>query len=160
MEATEVRNIRDQLERAMEGGAWHGPALWEIVGDMTAEEAASRPLSGAHSPWEIVLHVATWLDTPRRRLDGEPAEPTEDQNWPEVPEPTRDAWDAARQRLADAHASLQAKMEGLDDGDLRRRVPGHDYDLHFMLHGVVQHTLYHAGQLALLKKALRSRGNP
>jgi hypothetical protein len=41
----------------------------------------------------------------------------------------------------------------MPDSRLTERVPGKDYDIYFMLHGAVQHALYHAGQIALLKKA-------
>ena len=33
-------------------------------------------------------------------------------------------------------------------------VPGYDYSYYVMLHGAVQHTLYHAGQIAILKKEI------
>ena len=44
-----------------------------------AAEAASRPIPGAHSIWELVLHVAGWADVARARLtSGEPVVPAED----------------------------------------------------------------------------------
>ena len=44
-------------------------------------------------------------------------------------------------------------IAALPEPRLRDQVPGKDYDFYFMLHGVVQHELYHAGQIAILKKA-------
>jgi hypothetical protein len=41
----------------------------------------------------------------------------------------------------------------LPDSRLGDRVPGKRYDFYHMLHGVAQHELYHAGQIAILKKA-------
>ncbi|MFW6078135.1 MAG: DinB family protein [Gemmatimonadota bacterium] len=157
MATSEVERIRRQLRNAFEGGAWHGPAVWEILGDVTAEEAAGRPLADAHSVWEIVLHVATWLDAVRRRLGGEAYVPSEAENWPSVPEETSDAaWAGARDRLSAAYEALRQALEDVGDADLDRPVAGQAYDVYFMLHGVVQHTLYHAGQLMILKKAVRS----
>ena len=52
-----------------------------------------------------------------------------------------------------AHAQLVKTVEALPDRRLSERVPGKKYDIRFMLEGVAQHELYHAGQIAILKKA-------
>jgi uncharacterized damage-inducible protein DinB len=165
MSRTETLRIGDQLRRALEGGAWHGAALLEIIGDMTADEAAARPVPSAHSAWEIVLHVTVWLETVRRRLEGEPFEPDRSADWPRAPgrdDAARDAgarreraWEDARDHLRRAHCVLREELDRLDDRDLERPVPGQSYTVSFMLHGVIQHTLYHAGQIVILKKAVR-----
>jgi hypothetical protein len=64
---SEIQRIEDQLRRAFEGHAWHGPAVRELLADVTAAKAAGRPLPSAHSIWEIVLHMATWERVVRRR---------------------------------------------------------------------------------------------
>ena len=72
---TEVGRIVDQLNRAFEGEAWHGPAVVEILEGITAQQAATRPLNGAHSIWEITLHIAAWERAVLLRLQGDRAEP-------------------------------------------------------------------------------------
>ena len=54
---TEIERIEDQLKRSLEGEAWHGPALEELLADVRAEQAAAKPVPPAHSIWEIVLHI-------------------------------------------------------------------------------------------------------
>lgn len=82
---TEVERIVDQLNRAFEGEAWHGPAVVEILEGITAPQAAARPLHGAHSIWEITLHIAAWERAVLRRLHGERAELLTEEDWPAVP---------------------------------------------------------------------------
>lgn len=156
MTTTEIQRIREQLRNALEGGAWHGPALAEAIGDLQAGEALSRPLPALHSPWELVLHVAAWLETVARRLNGEPAELTEAEDWPATGRGGEADWAAVRGRLDRAHAELQRLLEQMGDHELGDRVTGQAYDRYFMLHGVVQHTLYHTGQIVVLKKAIRT----
>jgi hypothetical protein len=48
---------------------------------------------------------------------------------------------------------LVKTVAALPDSRLRDRVPGKRYDFYHHLHGVAQHELYHAGQIAILKKA-------
>ena len=70
----EVERIADQLKRAHEGGAWHGPAIDELLKGVTAEQAAARPFEDAHSIWELVAHVEAWEHAILRRLVGAPAQ--------------------------------------------------------------------------------------
>ena len=150
----EVERIVDQLQRAFAGDAWHGPALRDLLADVDAARAAARPLAGAHTVAEIVDHVATWNDVVRRRLEGEwisSLPPEED--WPAAELASDAAWAEARRRLEESQARLVQAISRVADGDLPARVPEKDYSVYVMLHGVVQHALYHAGQIALLKKA-------
>lgn len=150
---SEAAHIADQLRRAFDGNAWHGPALRELLEDVNATMAAARPLPTIHSIWELVLHVAVWDGAASRRLRGEKYQPTGLANFPLVPMfSTERAW---RKAVADAkrtHDALVKTVAALPDSRLRDRVPGKRYDFLHMLHGVVQHELYHTGQIAILKK--------
>jgi DinB superfamily len=151
--SSEPALIGEQLRRAFEGDAWHGPALLELLRDVDATTAAHQPLPDVHSIWELVLHVSAWDDAAYRRLGGEKAQLTGTANFPTIPKPTQIAW---REAIADAkrtHDLLVKTVSALPEARLRERVPGKRYDFYFMLHGVAQHALYHAGQIAILKKA-------
>jgi uncharacterized damage-inducible protein DinB len=151
---SEIKRIKSQLRRAFEGEAWHGPSVMELLKDVTAEQAAAHPIPGAHSIWELALHIATWERFVRRRIVEVTAlEPTDQENFPTVHDTTEEAWRAAVEEIKHNHAALLETVAGLDDEKLPEIVPGKPYSIYFMLHGVIQHDLYHAGQIALLKKA-------
>jgi uncharacterized damage-inducible protein DinB len=151
---TEISRIADQLRRAHQGEAWHGPSLEDILKDVTAESAVRRPISASHNIWEIVLHVGVWESIVRRRLSGEVVLGlTPEQDWPPVGDSSEASWTRTLQELGRGHERLQETIARLTDRQLGEPVPGMGYNVYFMLHGVVQHALYHAGQIAILKKA-------
>ncbi|MGD0162091.1 MAG: DinB family protein [Candidatus Sulfotelmatobacter sp.] len=150
--SSESALIADQLRRAFEGDAWHGPALLELLDDVDAGTAAAKPLPDVHSIWELALHVAAWDAAACRRLGGETVQLTGTANFPVVPKPTEAAWRKAVAQAKRTHDGLVKTVAGLTESRLRERVPGKKYDFYFMLHGVAQHELYHAGQIAILKK--------
>jgi len=150
--------IAEQLRRAFEGDAWHGPALLELLQGVDAATAAAKPLPGVHSIWELVLHVAAWDSAACRRLGGEKFQLTGTANFPVVPKPAEAAWHKAVAHAKQTHELLVKTVAALPESRLRERVPGKRYDFYFMLHGVAQHELYHAGQIAILKKAAQARG--
>jgi uncharacterized damage-inducible protein DinB len=149
----ESGRIADQLRRAFEGDAWHGPALLELLEGIDARRASAKPLATVHSIWELVLHIAVWDEATLQRLLGKVCQPEGEANFPPVSDRTESMW---RKAVADAkrtHDTLVKTVAGLSDSRLSDQVPGKDYDFYHQLHGVVQHELYHAGQIAILKKA-------
>jgi uncharacterized damage-inducible protein DinB len=147
--------IADQLRRAFDGNAWHGPALLELLKDVDAATAAAKPLPDVHSIWELVLHTAAWDNAGLRRLKGETAKLKGKDNFPDVPaEPTEDAWREAVAATTRTHEKLVETIAGLPGKRLRDQVPGKPYDFYHLFHGIAQHELYHAGQIAILKKVL------
>jgi uncharacterized damage-inducible protein DinB len=149
----EVRRINDQLRRAFEGEAWHGPSLMEVLSGVTAQQAATKPLPTAHSIWELVLHIAFWEEVSRKRLEGDGTKVEAEDGLFTVIDTSEEAWQAALEKLKQTNAALRATIARLDDEKLKEKAAGQEYSIYFMLHGVIQHDLYHAGQIALLKKA-------
>ena len=154
---SEAANIADQLKRAFDGSAWHGPALLEILADVDAAAAAARPIANVHSIWELVLHIAVWDRSGLVRLGGEKYQPSGDDNFPPVAKTSEAAWRKAVTDVKKTHEKLVRTVNALPDARLWDRVPGKRYDFYHLLHGIAQHELYHAGQIAVLKKASGGR---
>ena len=151
----EATRIADQLRRAFHGDAWHGDSVFEILGGVTATQAAKRPIPGAHSIWELVLHIAAWDGAVLRRIGGVEVKLSDAENFPPVTDTSEAAWRQALAEMRRVHEELITDVAALPDYRLEQQVPGKEgahYTFYYMLHGVVQHELYHAGQIALLKK--------
>lgn len=154
--ADEIHRIEEQLRRAFAGEAWHGPALLEVLDGLTAEEAAAHPIGGAHSVWEIALHLIGTYELVLRRLDGDGTPLTPAQDWPPVPAVTPSNWQFTLGALRTANDGLRQRVldfraEALD----APLVPEPAYSAYTQFIGITQHDLYHAGQIALLNRALR-----
>jgi uncharacterized damage-inducible protein DinB len=149
----ESAGIAGQLQRAFYGSAWHGPAVMELLEDVDALLASAKPLPNVHSIWELLLHVAVWDRAALTRLSGAKCQPTGDANFPPIVNTTPTAWRNAVSYAKRTHDELVKTVARLSDDRLRDRVPGKRYDFYHMLHGIAQHELYHAGQIAILKKA-------
>jgi len=155
---SETTRIADQLRRAFQGEAWHGDSLFEILDGVSAAQAAAHPVKHAHSIWELLLHITAWDGAVRRRLAGEAVQLEGEQNFPPVMDPSEPAWRRAVENARRVHKELVDAVAAFPDERLSEKVPGKKnepdwYNFYYMLHGVAQHELYHAGQIALLKKA-------
>lgn len=155
----EPQRIADQLYRAYEGDAWHGPSVFALLHEVHATQATTHPLPQTHSIWEIVLHLITWNDVIVRRLQGEACDPTPQEDWPPVPEPQETAWQQTKEHLLQSYRRLHRAVLQLPSGHLEATTPGKPYANYVLLHGALQHALYHAGQVALLRKAAVHEGD-
>jgi uncharacterized damage-inducible protein DinB len=158
---SEASRLIDQFDRAHDGDPWHGSPIKQILKGVTAEQAARRLPNGAHSIWELVLHVTGWRTEVARRATGEPAGEPAAGDWPPIGDPTAEAWAAALAALDDSHAQLVKVVRGMSDehllkatNDPRNRPLGTGVSYYQLFHGIVQHDAYHAGQMAIVKKIL------
>lgn len=157
---SEVDRIQDQYRRAFEGEAWHGPSVLALLEGVTALQAAAHPIPGAHSIWELTLHIAAWERACLRRLNGDTAQLTDEEDWQKINDGSEAAWEKTKQLLIDTHRELLDAIAKVDESRLNEPIIKHPEipfsSVYVTLHGGVQHDLYHAGQIAILKKALDS----
>jgi uncharacterized damage-inducible protein DinB len=147
--------LADQIRRAFDGQAWHGDSLLEMLRDVNAKTAAKRPIKNAHSIWELVLHIAAWDGVALRRTQGTASQLTDRQNFPPVKDTSPAAWKQALATLKSTHIALVDAVATFPESRLLELVPGKKakhQTFFYLFSGIVQHELYHAGQIALLKK--------
>jgi len=156
---TEIERITDQLERTFRGEAWHGPSIRQILTGINHTSAQTLPMKGVHTIWKIVLHIIVWMRITIMALDGKsmPVDPPPEQDWPEFEDASEDAWAGTLDELNETHATLLDKLSNFSDEDLLKIVPGRDFTWYILLHGLIQHNLYHAGQIAMIKSSLAKR---
>lgn len=148
--------IAEQHRRAYHGEAWHGPAVFELLEGVSAAKASERPLAKAHTIWEVVLHLTSWERIVRSRLVGAPMEVNAALDWPKpAAKPVKKAWDEAQAALHEASEATNVALGRMTEAKLMDVRPGTSGTYEELGHGQVQHALYHAGQIALLKKAPR-----
>lgn len=159
---SESITLADQVSRIHAGDPWYGDPITKVLEGLNARDAAAHPIRGAHSIWELVLHLTTWVKEVQRRLESGVWREPEDGDWPPVPDATENNWLAAVRQLEGAHATLEATVKTLSAKQLgdqvgteRNRALGTGVTLRETIHGILQHDAYHLGQISLLKKALR-----
>ncbi len=156
-----ISDLIDHLARIQDGDPWYGPSIARTLAGVTARQAVTHPVEGGHSIWEIVLHLQSWVAEVSRRVESGVAREPEAGDWPEVPQATEANWRAAQAALAAAHAALAERLRALPEqrldsivGEARDPALGTGVTYQVMLHGMLQHDVYHLGQIALLRKAL------
>lgn len=152
---TEVERIVDQYDRAMNGDAWHGDPVWKILEGISGEDAAVRVHRNTHSIWELVSHMTFWETEVYGRLKNLPARSQEQLNFPPPVETvSTDQWGSAIAEFRESNARFRQALTELSLEQLDHPTKTSKRSVYVEVHGVIQHNLYHAGQIAFLRKFL------
>ena len=149
---TETQRLLRQYEMVLHGDAWHGDAIWKILNGISAEAAAHRPLANSHTIWENVMHMTFWEAVGAKRLAGERAGLDEALNFPEMPAITETNWQQTLERYRASNEEFGKALAKLDAARVDELTAAGKRTFYDEAHGVIQHNVYHAGQIALLKK--------
>ena len=153
---TEINRIHHLLQATFNGEPWHGPSVMSILTGISATQASQKPVANVHSIWELVLHMTAWRTFTWEKVRGNAAYDitSAEQDWPMVSTTGEQAWQQALHGLQQSQEHVLDVLKQSGDELLDKIVPGRTYTYYVLLQGIIQHDLYHAGQLVLLKKQL------
>jgi hypothetical protein len=154
----EPERIRGQIAKAFTASPWYGPSLLEVLAGVDARIAAAHPIPGAHGIWEIMLHVRYGQQLMINRLRGSHAKWDLTADWPGVAEPSAAAWQSLLEELKRGEEELCQLVAAFPERRLDEPVLPDALSMYDHLQGYAQHHAYHAGQMALLKKAATQAG--
>ncbi|OGD45467.1 hypothetical protein A3K69_06315 [Candidatus Bathyarchaeota archaeon RBG_16_57_9] len=151
----EVKFLMDQIKTTFSGDSWHGPSVMRTLEGIDAGQAEARPLGERHTIWELVDHMAFWVEEVHKALKArEIPRPEKVMDWPRMGSGEAQ-WRQSVERLGATVNMLVDELATWKNEDLEETVGGASYTYRQMLHGAVHHNLYHAGQIAILKRRTR-----
>ncbi len=152
MKRDEIQNIQRLLKNTFDGAAWHGPAVFKVIQDIDFR-LAFMEFDNIHSIAELVDHMTSWRIFAIERLKGNTSfEVSQENDWRRFTRKDESHWLEIKDKLLASQEAMLAVLEKTYDSKLSDLVEGKAYDFYTMLHGVIQHDIYHAGQISLLKK--------
>lgn len=150
----QIQQIADSYRAVTVQGAWYGPTLAELIAKTSPEDAVAPPVPGAHAISSLLQHLLLWNERVRKTCEGTPMPRWEaEKEWAEPPIP----WKELVARWNQSRNGLEERIRNFPIEDLGKQVPGRTYPYETLLLGIVQHTIYHSGQIAMILSMLRSR---
>jgi DinB superfamily len=150
---TEMERLSRQYEVVMHGEAWHGDGIWKILDGIPAECAANQAFADIHTIWEIVMHMAFWEGVAVKRLAGQRAGMDDALNFPAMPAVNDLTWRQTLERFRASNEEFRNALSTLSAERVDELSAAGKRTFYDEAHGLIQHHVYHAGQIALLKKA-------
>lgn len=152
----EIHRIAHILKHVYEGEAWHGPSVKEVLEDVDASLAIKRLSPTTHNIAELVIHMTNWRVFALEKLTGSLTYDiilNSEADWTAVNELSPERWQEILETLEDTQTELLEIVEKFSPNKINDIVPGRRYSFYILLHGIIQHDIYHAAQIAQIKKA-------
>ncbi len=156
---TEILQIQEQLKEAFEGDPWFGRSVKSLLKDVEESIAFEKP-NGEHSILELLWHIIIWREFTINRLrkdEKRSLQYFEDNDWQLLVHTDKNLWKKGLKRLDETQSELLEKLQQYDDTILNEIVAGRKYNFRKLLDGIIQHDIYHIGQIAYLTKSLQKK---
>lgn len=154
----EIALIIGQLKESYEGEPWFGRNIKALLFEVD-EETAAQKINGQHSILELLYHMIVWREFTISRLEpsGKSISYFEENDWQKLDHADKTLWQKGLQKLEATQAELIRVLQQQDDAILERIVSDRQYNFRKLLYGIVQHDIYHTGQIAFIAKALKTQ---
>lgn len=152
MKNIEIQHIQTLFDQTYNGPAWHGPSVKEVIKEVTFFEAL-KSTDRSHNIAEIVIHMIAWRNFLINKLKGqENYDVSDEENFQKIESISKEEWEALKNQLEDSQNELQDLLSKVNDDILKEKIGMRNYNYYVLMHGVIQHDLYHLGQIVLIKK--------
>ena len=156
---TTSEKLQQELQNVLSGDPWYGSSVYSIIENVSFEAAFEKPPGAAHNIAEIVLHMLAWTEEVMDRMNGLTAQLPSSGDWPETGPPDEQKWHNYVNDLKLVNVNLLGLIAGVEDTqwnepykDERNSEPGAGVNYEALINGLIQHHIYHSGQIALLTR--------
>ena len=154
---TEVQSIIKELKNIHEGEPWYGKPVIPLLEEVDDVKARLKPSQTAHSATELLYHMVTWSEFTLKRIEGNreaDQDIVEKLDWRQI-DPAIHTWKKGLSDFKTIHNKIIKLLEKKSDDFLSEKVDYRNYNFRFLLNGLIQHNIYHAGQIAYISKLLK-----
>lgn len=153
----EVQSIIHRMENVSNGQPWFGRSVYSILNEVKSRKAGIKPNGTEHSMLELLWHMNTWAGFTLKRLEKYKEKDLaafEQLDWRNL-DPKRHTWKKGLAEFKKIQKKIISMLKKKNDTFLEEIVDHRRYNFRFLLNGIIEHNIYHLGQIAYLQKMLK-----
>lgn len=151
----ELNDLISKLDESFQGRPWFGDSLMRIINSVDFQLVNARPSGTQNSIARLVQHIINWRIFVIKKLERDAVfdiKRNDSNDWSEIEIRNEKEWRDLLQALQESQEKIKEILKTNDPSLLTNTVPGREYDYHYLIEGIIQHDIYHLGQIALVKK--------
>ena len=152
----EIQAIIQTLQTVSTGDPWYGRSVFSILEEISPDTVSEKQGNKGHSLLDLLYHMLTWMEFTLKRLEDSHEmdnETTEKLDWRTI-DPVKHTWEKGMSSFRSNHDKIITILGEKKDSFLEKKVPYRTYNFRFLLNGLIQHNIYHLGQIAYIHKYL------
>lgn len=155
-----IKNLIKQIESLEKGPLWIYETYTSKLTPINEENAFTRPSNTLNSVAEIIDHVIFWRSSSIAKLN---QREIAIKDWTDLNQLQQKGWDTILKEFQQSTKDLVAVLKDQPDSFLSEAYYDSDYKeeftKQFLIEGVIQHDLYHLGQLGIIITQLQMNAN-
>lgn len=153
-----IKNLIRQLNEIQEGSLWFDQCFKEKISQLSDDEVFIRPHAQLHSVAEHISHIIEWRKECMLRFQGKRTDlMNSPDDWKDNIALCNLGWDNLKNLFFESTGTLIKILENEDDSFLEKMFQDTDYNFHYLIEGIIQHDLYHLGQIGITIKLLKQK---
>jgi uncharacterized damage-inducible protein DinB len=153
----ELKEILSQLEDSYKGDPWYGRNILSVLKEIDPAKVCEKPNTQSHSMLQLLYHMITWRSFVISRIENDRSKPLsyfENKDWEYLNDGDQSLWQQGLDHFDAAQKTLVSLVTNMDEKMLDEIVFEREYNFRKLLYGVIQHDIYHSGQLNYIHKLL------
>jgi len=153
---TKTKALIAKIIQVNEGDPWFGRSAWSILDEVNINNVRTKPAGVGHSMLELLYHMITWADFTLQRIVKNPVNDlsaAEQLDWREI-DPQIHTWEKGLAEFKSIQKKIITALGEKQDAFLEEIVDYRSYNFDFLVNGMIEHTIYHLGQIAYVQKML------
>lgn len=152
----EIQSIIATLKNILSDEPWYGKSVYLMLEEAGTGDVYKQPDGTGHSMIELLFHMLTWAEYTLSIIKKEGVEKTkaiEALDWRTI-EHKEHNWEKGFALFKSTNQEIIDLLDTKDDSILEQSLQDKNYSFRFLLNGLIHHHIYHAGQIAYIKKLL------
>lgn len=153
-----TKQIAKHLNEVYNGGNWTWVNLHDTLKDVTWQQATTK-VHDMNTIAVLTFHIGYYVAAILNVLRGNPLDSKDELSFNHPPINNEADWQAMCNTIRDNWQALVVAIEQLPDEKLGEYFTQEKYGIYYRnLHGLIEHTHYHMGQIVIIKKLLKAEG--
>lgn len=151
----QIKYMVSKLQESFEGSPWYGDSMMEKLNKIDYKIGNNHTSTFTNSVAKLVQHILNWKIFTINKILGDKKydiELNSSDDWKDINIQTELDWIALIDKLRETQRELENVLSIQEDSLLDNTVPGKTYNFRFLIEGIIQHDIYHLGQIALVAK--------
>ncbi len=146
--------IAKHLREIHFGGNWTSVNLKDTLADVTWQQAVA-PVYSFNTIATLVYHINYYISAVLKVLEGGPLDASDKYSFNHPPIQSQQDWEKLLEKTWTEAEKFAALIEQLPESRLGENLADEKYGNYYRnLHGIIEHSHYHLGQIVLIKKIL------
>jgi uncharacterized damage-inducible protein DinB len=151
-------DILSQLIEIFSGSPWYGPSIQEKLLSIDIEIVNVKPPGLSHSIAGLLAHMIAWRTFVIEKMkNNEAFDINPETNFPDIHITSLEGWKSLNNEFIKTQDTILDLIQNINSNTFKKIVPGRTYSYSHMLQGIIQHDIYHLGQISLIDKMLKSQ---